>query len=195
VRLETDAADIDESPRPGEAPDAMALRLARQKASAVAPAWPGCVVLGADTVVTLGSEVLGKPGDTAEARAFLERLRGRRHLVLTGIAVLVPTAAQHGPPPGPHQGPVERILEGVAFTGVWLRHFTSREIAAYIATGDPLDKAGGYAVQHRIFDPVARLEGSESNVIGLPLRLTRNLVFEAYSPRIASASSRNSRGT
>jgi len=148
-------ADVDESLLPGERPEPYARRLALAKAHAVAAEVDGGLVLGADTIVVDGDEVLGKPLDAAEAIRLLRRLRGRRHVVITAIA-LVDAATG-----------AARV--GAEHSGVWLRDITDAEIDAYVATGDPLDKAGAYAVQHAGFRPVARIEGSETNVIGLPL--------------------------
>jgi septum formation protein len=163
-----DSADIDESLRPGEPPVDYAVRLAAEKARAVAGRHPpAAVVIGADTIVVLDDDVLGKPSDAAEARRFLDRLRGRRHLVITAVAVVTGVS-------GPFAGTEQ--------TGVWLRAFSDAERDAYVATGDPLDKAGGYAIQHQGFEPVARVMGSETNVVGLPVRLTRRLLDLATNP-------------
>lgn len=163
-------ADVDETARPGEPPIAYALRLAREKAAAVAEAGAAgadqaspALVLGADTIVVLDGAILGKPASADEARAFLRRLRGRRHLVVTAVAVL---------PQGlGHRAEAEGQASWAA-TGVWMRDYADAEIEAYVASGDALDKAGGYAIQHPSFQPVAALQGSETNVIGLPLGLT-----------------------
>lgn len=149
------SADVDESLLPGEAPEPYARRLALAKARAVAEAAGSGLVLGADTIVVDGDDILGKPADADAARALLRRLRGRRHVVITALA-LVDAAS----------GAARVVAE---HSGVWLRAVTDAEIDAYVATGDPLDKAGGYAVQHAGFRPVARIQGSETNVIGLPL--------------------------
>jgi septum formation protein len=160
------AMDVDETPRPDEAPAAYAARLAACKAAAAASGATAGLVLGADTIVVLDGAVLGKPTSPDMARDYLARLRGRRHTVLTALAV-VDTAGG-------------TLWTGLEATGVWLRHYAADEVEAYIATGDPLDKAGGYAVQHAGFRPVARLEGSETNVIGLPLGLTARLLARAH---------------
>jgi len=155
VAFEVRVADVDESLLSSEAPEPYARRLALAKARAVAAGAERGLVLGADTIVVLGADVLGKPTDPTEARSLLRRLRGRRHVVITALALVdaksgaARVAAEH--------------------SGVWLRDLADAEIDAYVATGDPLDKAGGYAVQHAGFRPVARIEGSETNVIGLPL--------------------------
>lgn len=162
--FEVAAADVDERPRPGEAPDAYGLRLALDKARAVAASLAGAsvTVLGADTVVVADGCILGKPADAADAHRMLALLRGRRHEVLTAVAAV---DAADG-----------RALADLAITGVWLRAFNAAEAADYVAGGDPLDKAGAYAIQHAGFRPVERLEGSETNVIGLPLALARRLI-------------------
>ena len=148
-------ADIDESQRPGETPEALVQRLARQKAQAVAARWPDRVVLGADTVVVLDGTVLGKPADAAEATAMLRSLRGRAHRVLS--AVYVCDAAG-----GLEAGALNETL-------VTMRGYSDAEIAAYVASGDPLDKAGAYAIQNRDFALVARIDGCYSGVMGFPL--------------------------
>lgn len=148
-------ADVDETPRPEEPADVYARRIALAKARAVAASLDVGRVLGADTTVVLDGQVLGKPANTDEARAMLQALRDRRHEVLTALALVdAATGGWH-------------VADEV--TGVWLRAYSDAEVEAYIASGDPFDKAGGYAIQHPAFRPVARLVGSETNVIGLPL--------------------------
>ncbi len=158
------SADIDESEQPGESPLALARRLAREKAAVVARQRGSGAgrVIGADTIVVLEGKVLGKPATKAMAHEYLWRLRGRRHLVITAVAVV--DAADAG------------VAEGWATTGVWMRSYGEAEIAAYVASGDPMDKAGAYAIQHPVFSPVAWLQGSESNVMGLPLALVERLL-------------------
>jgi nucleoside triphosphate pyrophosphatase len=152
--FEVVVADIDETPRAGEAPDALASRLARTKAETIAASHPSAVVVAADTVVALGDRLLGKPGDAAEARLMLDALRGRDHRVLTGVALARAS---------------EIIWQGGTTTLVWMRAYTDDEIAWYVATGRPLDKAGAYAIQDPEFRPVAHIEGCYPNVVGLPL--------------------------
>jgi septum formation protein len=161
-RFDIETAGIDESTSPDEPPAAYAARLALEKASAVAARRPDAIVVGADTVVVHAGEILGKPEGAEEAGIFLARLRGVRHVVITAVAVV----------DGHHGG----VATGAEHTGVWLRAYAASEVEAYIATGDPFDKAGGYAVQHPVFAPVRRLEGSETNVVGLPIHLTRRLL-------------------
>lgn len=156
--FEVRTAAVDETPQAGEAPEALVRRLSRDKARAVAgQVAPGPIVIAADTAVVLrnGGEVLGKPTDPAEATAMLRRLRGRTHTVLTAIALIDTARAL--------------LLTGLARTAVTMRDYSDEEIAAYIAAGDPFDKAGAYAIQHPGFHPVASLKGSYTNVVGLPL--------------------------
>ncbi len=153
--------DVDEDVHLGAGPAGYVLRTAQQKAEAIAatlpPAPPGQrrLIVAADTTVALDGAILGKPGDAAEARAMLASLRGRTHDVHTGICV-VDTAAG-------------RELSSVSSAAVTMRDYSDAETAAYIATGDPFDKAGGYAIQHPVFRPVASLAGCFLAVVGLSL--------------------------
>lgn len=159
-------SDIDETPRPDETPLEYVRRLSCEKARAVAERLPPPVkVLAADTVVILDGEILGKPADADEARDMLRRLRGRAHTVCTALTLLQTRA--DAPP-----------LEWTELTQtrVLMRAYTDDEIEAYIATGDPFDKAGGYAIQHAGFAPVAGIEGSRTNVIGLPLETLQTML-------------------
>lgn len=144
-------------------PARLARSLARQKAAAVARQHPGAVVVGADTVVALGAELLGKPRDEAENRAFLRRLAGQTHQVYTGVSVFAPDGEKSG---------VER-------TDVTFRPLSDAEIAHYAATGEGLDKAGGYGIQGVGMALVARIEGDYSNVVGFPLGLVIRLLRAA----------------
>jgi septum formation protein len=164
-------ADVDESRLPGEEPAAMARRLALAKAEAVSAARPSALVVAADTIVVLGDCILGKPRSPLEATAMLASLRGRMHTVLTGLAVV----DEKGTPPQP----------SVAATNVRMREYAADEVLLYVATGDPLDKAGAYAVQHETFAPVASLDGCYANVMGLPLcHLYRALARQGITPPI-----------
>jgi septum formation protein len=151
-----DVADINEDVHPGEEPAAYVERLAREKAQAVLPrSAPGHVIIGADTTVVLDGEILGKPVDAVEARAMLTRLRGRSHQVYTGIAAL--RAAD------------QTLFSGICLTEVPMRDYSNAEMDAYIASGDPLDKAGAYGIQHPDFQPVVDMRGCYASVMGLPL--------------------------
>jgi septum formation protein len=162
------AADIDETPRPGEDPDVLVARLSATKAAAVgqaiaasvgqgdAPDYLGnSLVLAADTVVVLDGDILGKPQDAAHAKQMLRALRDREHNVHSGIAVVEVSSG--------------RTVIHLKMTRVWMRDYSDEEIDAYVATDDPLDKAGAYAIQHAGFSPVERIQGCYTGVMGLPL--------------------------
>ncbi|MDW8269273.1 MAG: Maf family protein [Anaerolineae bacterium] len=153
-------ADIDETPWPEEAPDVHAQRLALTKAGVVAARRPDAIILAADTVVVHEGRILGKPADAAEARQMLRALRRGPHEVISAVAV-----AADGRTDG-----AEHISR------VWMRAYTDAEIEAYIATGDPFDKAGAYAIQHPGFRPVDRFEGCFASIMGLPLGLVAELL-------------------
>ena len=149
-------ADVDETPREAEAADRYVLRLAQEKAQAVAgQARPGEWIVAADTTVADEALILGKPQDADEAMSMLLGLRGRVHQVYTAVAVF-----------DPHSG---RMRTELASTDVPMRSYTHQEVQTYIATGDPFDKAGSYAIQHPEFRPVEALSGCYANVVGLPL--------------------------
>jgi len=148
-------ADVEEANHAGESPAEMVLRLSQLKARAVLGHAPSGLVVAADTLVYLDGRVLGKPADSGEAGEMLCRLRGRSHRVFSGVTLI---AAQSG-----------RERTKLAETTVWMRTYSDEEIAAYVASGDPLDKAGAYAIQHRELSPVARVVGCYANVMGLPL--------------------------
>lgn len=143
--------------------------LAAAKAHAVAARRHGedVLVLGADTLVVLDEEPLGKPSDEAEARAMLGRLSGREHRVMTGVALVDASTGSD--------------LGGVETTVVRFRRLTSDEIDAYVATGEPLDKAGAYGIQGGAAAFVAELSGDHSNVVGLPLALVQSLLEQVRS--------------
>jgi len=151
-------ANIDEHYFAGEAPRDHADRLAREKAKAIA--LPDAVTIGSDTIVVVDGDVLGKPRDEPDAAQMLRRLSGRSHVVITAVAAM-------------WRG---RMLSGVEEVGVTFRSLTEREIAAYIATGEPMDKAGAYGIQGYGATIVERVDGDYFAVMGLPLhRLTRLL--------------------
>ncbi len=149
-------ADVDETPLANETPAAYVLRLAQTKARTIAERSPAArLILAADTTVVEGGDILGKPADAAEAVAMLTRLRGRTHQVYTAIALL--------------RSDDNLLLTDLCITDVPMRSYTDEEIHAYVASGDPLDKAGAYAIQHAGFRPVARMDGCYAGVMGLPL--------------------------
>jgi septum formation protein len=158
------AADMDESPLPGESPAALAARLARSKAIAGRARDGGArAALGADTVVVLDGQVFGKPEDAADARRMLHALSGRAHRVLTAIALALP-------------GLDAPVLERISDTEVHMRALTAAEIDAYWASGEPAGKAGAYAIQGRGAVFIRHIHGSYSGVMGLPLYETAQLL-------------------
>jgi len=171
--------EVDEAPVEGESPSALAARLAAEKAVRAAATVASGWVLTADTVVDLDGQTLGKPADAAEARAMLEQLRDRPHQVHTAVALVWSATHAGGTPrsvPTPEGIPTPEGVPTppsctvrVVSTNVVMRPYTDAEIAAYIATGDPFDKAGAYAIQHPGFHPVAGCHVCYANVVGLPL--------------------------
>jgi septum formation protein len=167
-----DPADIDETPRRGELPPAHAMRLATEKARAVIPRHSGAYILAADTVVACGRRILPKTEDEASARSCLELLSGRRHRVLGGIALASPDG----------QVVCRRVDSQVAF-----KRLSETEIIAYLRSGEWQGKAGGYAIQGRAAALIRWVCGSYSNVVGLPLFETAQLlVGRGYRPNCAA---------
>ncbi len=155
------AADIDETPLPGEFARDYVLRIAGEKARAVAAAASESV-LAADTSVVLGSEIMGKPKDAADARRMLRALSGRMHEVVTGICL------KRG----------DRVVRDVASTSVWFAPLSMEEIESYVASGEPMDKAGAYGIQGLASRFIERIDGSYTNVVGLPVALVYRLLRE-----------------
>jgi septum formation protein len=164
-------ADIDETPRPGEEPDGLAIRLATEKASAIASRLPGRLVLGADTVVVFESAALGKPSSAEEAVAVLTALRGREHQVVTAVAAARLEASRL------------ETWQASDVARVWMRPYSDADIATYVASGDPFDKAGSYAIQHAGFHPVERIQGCYLTVVGLGRPALRQVLAGAGWPR------------
>jgi septum formation protein len=163
-----DPADIDEMPRPGELPSAHVMRLAEEKARAVMPRHPGAYILAADTVVACGHRILPKAADPSTARFCLELLSGRRHRVHGGIALA---------------GPDERLTLRRVDSQVAFKRLSEGEIAAYLCSGEWRGKAGGYAIQGRAAALIRWVSGSYSNVVGLPLFETAQLLAgRGYRP-------------
>ena len=168
--FEVHPAHVNEDLRPGEEAIAYVVRLAREKALSVfaemsskSPDPPRVVVLGADTTVTLDNHILAKPEDSADAARMLRMLSGRTHRVITGVAI----ATEKG---------VEVAAE---VTGVQFRTLSDEEIAAYVATGEPMDKAGAYGIQGLAAKWIPRIEGCYFNVVGLPLALVATMLEQA----------------
>lgn len=148
------AADVDETPFENELPREYVVRLAKAKASAIqARAGSEAVIIGSDTTVVDGNDILGKPIDETDARRMLQQLRGKAHQVMTGVAIL------YG----------DTMLADLSIIDVPMREYSDAEIEAYIKTGDPMDKAGAYAIQHPEFQPVYSLSGCYAGVMGLPM--------------------------
>lgn len=154
IRFTVRAADIDESARDGETAKDLAMRVSREKALA-AECDDDEIVLAADTVVTIDSEIMGKPVDGPDAARMLRLLSGRRHDVVTGICV--------------RSG--DRMVSDVASTGVWFAPLSDEDIRWYVESGEPMDKAGAYGIQGLASRFIPRIEGSYSNVVGLPVEL------------------------
>lgn len=159
-------ADIDETPEPDETPEHYVERLAREKALAVAESSPECLVLGSDTSVVLDGRILGKPTDPADARKTLARLSGATHQVMTAVALAT-------------DGQCQSVL---VTTEVCFRQLSAAEIEAYVASGEPMDKAGSYGIQGLGGIFVNELRGSYSAVVGLPLQETAALLAGAGYP-------------
>jgi septum formation protein len=160
ILFEVQPADVDETRHPGESPDVHVRRLAEAKARAVAAQRPEAAVLGADTVVVVDGRMLGKPQDADEAATMLRALGGREHEVVTGVALVGPSGTR-----------VE-----VDRTRVRVSKLSQTEIAWYVATGEPLDKAGAYAIQGLASRFIEAIEGSYSNVVGLPIALVYQML-------------------
>lgn len=167
-------AHVDETPLPGEDSRRYVVRMAESKALSVVDRAPvNSLVIGADTIVIdatesspgahkADQEILGKPADEAEAFNMLVRLRGHTHQVITAVAIVDVND--------------RRMVSDLCSTDVTMREYTDEEIAAYVASGDPFDKAGGYAIQHEGFHPVESIRGCYANVVGLPLCTAASLL-------------------
>ncbi len=166
IEHEVRPSALPEEPLEGETPRALASRLARTKAGAVAAELPGRWVLGGDTVVVLDGEILGKPADREAAVRTLLRLSGREHEVISALALV-----RGG-----------RVLEGLRVTTVAFRSLSEEEVRAYVATGEPMDKAGGYGIQGRGAALVTWVRGDYSGVVGLPVSLLVELLEGAGLP-------------
>jgi septum formation protein len=162
IAFETMSMDIDESPNREETPLGHVTRLARAKACAALSLAPKLPVIAADTIVVLGDDILGKPVDDDDARAMLASLQGKTHTVLTSVVV-----SDH-----------IRHMQKTSYTRVCFRQLNAAEIAGYVDTGEPRDKAGAYAIQGLAGAFISRIDGSYSGVVGLPMVETRSLLSE-----------------
>lgn len=154
------SADIDETPLPDETPAQMVVRLSIAKAQAVATAlvandYEASLIIASDTTVVFQGQILGKPRDRGEATAMLHSMRGRAHMVYSGLALL--------------NGTTGDCYHDLAATKVVMRNYDEAELAAYVASDDPLDKAGAYGIQNEAFHPVKRVHGCYASVMGFPL--------------------------
>ena len=165
--------DIPEVPQEGEAPRAFAERLAREKALAVFREHPDDFILGADTIVVVDAQVLGKPRDGADAARMLRLLSGRRHQVMTGVCLV---GTQLGTENWKLGTGFEDIRSETSL--VTMDALTDDDIRAYVSTGEPMDKAGAYAIQGRASRWVSRIEGDYFNVMGLPVSLVYKMLRE-----------------
>ena len=163
ITFEVQPAHIPEDPLPGEAAKDCAERLAREKALAVARQRPHDIVLGADTVVVVDGQLLGKPSDAADAARMLRMLSGREHRVITGVCLMA-----NGQPSVASET-----------TLVIMSEINDKEIADYVASGEPMDKAGAYAIQGIASRWIPRIEGDYSNVVGLPVALVWRMLWQA----------------
>ena len=192
IPFQVHAANINEDQKRGEAPIAYALRLAQEKAQAVAAQYPQSYVLGADTIVVIEGEVLGKPIDHADAARMLRRLSGHSHEVTTAVSLVAPNIAAPNTPSqskaaapnttapnlvAPNLAAHSTLAETRASTTkVYFREIAEAEIQQYVAGGEPMDKAGAYAIQGGASRWTDRIEGEFSNVVGLPLSLVTEML-------------------
>jgi nucleoside triphosphate pyrophosphatase len=166
-------ADVDETPLPGELPRECAERLARDKALAVWRLRPQDVVLGADTIVVVDEAILGKPIDAADAARMLRQLSGRVHRVITGVCVVEAAGT----------GENRELRTASETTLVTMNDLSDDEIRDYVATGEPMDKAGAYAIQGMASRWIPRIEGDYSNVVGLPVALVYRMLSDQPTRR------------
>jgi len=163
IEFDVMPADVDETLDVEESPDGYVRRIAQTKAEVIAARLPGRTVLAADTVVLVDNTILGKPADHADAQRMLRLLSGRGHVVLTGVCLINPNAASG------------RVQTLTTRTTVRFASLTDAEIDRYVASGEPMDKAGAYAIQGLASRFVTAIEGSYSNVVGLPVALVYDL--------------------
>jgi len=180
-------AEIDETPHPGESPRNCAQRLAREKALYVSKSRPGEWVLGADTIVVIDEAILGKPRDEDDAARMLRLLSGRTHRVITGVCLRGDrvvggqcSAAKDAKPPKTEERELRTRVEDARAetTLVTMGDLSDAEIHSYVASGEPMDKAGAYAIQGIAARWIPRVEGDYSNVVGLPVALVYRMLME-----------------
>jgi septum formation protein len=171
IAFTVQAADINEEPHAGESPRDCAERLAREKALAVFQSRPQAYVLGADTIVVVDEVILGKPRDGDDAARMLRLLSGRTHAVITGVCLVEPDASGQLPV-------ASQTTIASETTSVTMSELSEEEIRDYVATGEPMDKAGAYAIQGIASRWIPRIEGDYSNVVGLPVALVYGILRE-----------------
>ena len=172
-------ANVDEAPLAKESPRECAERLAREKALAVWRMRPQDSVLGADTIVVVDEIILGKPLDADDAARMLRLLSGHAHRVITGVCLVRPVASGQVPvtsESNPHS--CQEVRTASETTLVTMSELSDEEIQAYVATGEPMDKAGAYAIQGMASRWIPRIEGDYSNVVGLPVSLVYRMLLE-----------------
>jgi septum formation protein len=177
-------ADVNETPLKGEAPRECAERLAREKALAVWRNRQHDAVLGADTIVVVDETIMGKPVDAEDAARMLRMLSGREHRVITGVCLIKPVPSTPYPVPSrtsstPDENRNENLRVGSETTLVTMSEISDKEILDYVATGEPMDKAGAYAIQGIGSRWIPRIEGDYSNVVGLPVALVYRMLRDA----------------
>lgn len=170
IPFTVDVADIAEDLKAGEKPVEHAARLAREKAEVVANRNPGKIVLGADTIVLVDDQILGKPRDPADAKRMLRLLSGRAHQVITGVAIVF------------LESDYRKLETRSEKTKVFFDKLTSADIEAYIATREPMDKAGAYAIQGIASRWITKIEGDYANVVGLPVALVWEMLQKFVTP-------------
>jgi len=180
VEFEIEPADVDETPPEGMTPVQVAIALAVKKARAIAVRRPDRVVVGADTIVALGTRLLGKPADAEDARTTLTALSGSTHEVITGVAII--------------DGPNAREVSSAGVTRVTMRPMSSAEIDAYVASGECFGKAGAYAIQEKADRFVSNLDGDFDNVVGFPSKVYLRLMDELASSN-ADGSEESAKGS
>jgi septum formation protein len=175
-------ADIDETPLAGESPRGYAERLAREKALAIFRSRPQDFVLGADTIVVIDDKILGKPRDVDDAMRMLRFLSGRTHAVITGVCLAGPGASARSPVAGKNRERIARPTDWEKTTSettlVTMCEVSEEEIREYVATGEPMDKAGAYAIQGMASRWIPKIEGDYSNVVGLPVAMVYAMLRE-----------------
>jgi septum formation protein len=172
-------ADVDETPLIGESPRDCAERLAREKALAVWRERPQDLVLGADTIVVVDEAILGKPADGRDAARMLRLLSGRVHSVITGVCLVKPVASGQSPVSAQSKlRSAQKLRIAFETTLVTMSEISDDEIQAYVASGEPMDKAGAYAIQGMASRWIPRIEGDYSNVVGLPVALVYRMLRE-----------------